>query len=295
MEQAVELARRIPPAMVREEIISQQVRACLGLDRVAEAQETLKPEGFSFDGGFRFPELAPAASVPHPVGLVYNSALRVLLYRSRAKYNEMDLKRGVELASRVLAGELQCGHIPAALETLLLRSRFFEVLASAESGAADSAAADSAEADIIKALELAAPEGILNSFVEEGESIVESLNALLRRGLPGTIKQGFVQEILAAFPSPSLPSSHLSTGAPASEVAAIEPSLSLVEPLTARELEVLRLIAAGDSNQAIAAKLVITVSAVKKHTANIYGKLNVNSRTQAVARARQLQMLPADQ
>jgi len=67
----------------------------------------------------------------------------------------------------------------------------------------------------------------------------------------------------------------------------------LVEPLTSRELEVLQLIAAGDSNRTIAEKLVITVSAVKKHTANIYGKLNVNSRTQAVAHARQFGLLPA--
>lgn len=68
----------------------------------------------------------------------------------------------------------------------------------------------------------------------------------------------------------------------------------MVEPLTSRELEVLTLIAAGDSNQTIAGKLVITVSAVKKHTANIYGKLNVNSRTQAVASARQLGLIPLD-
>jgi LuxR family maltose regulon positive regulatory protein len=69
--------------------------------------------------------------------------------------------------------------------------------------------------------------------------------------------------------------------------------MALVEPLTTRELEVLHLIAAGDSNRAIAEKLVITVSAVKKHTGNIFGKLNVNSRTQAVARARQFRLLPA--
>jgi LuxR family maltose regulon positive regulatory protein len=70
--------------------------------------------------------------------------------------------------------------------------------------------------------------------------------------------------------------------------------MALVEPLTTRELEVLHLIAAGDSNRAIAEKLVITVSAVKKHTGNIYGKLSVDSRTQAVARARQLRLLSLD-
>ena len=65
----------------------------------------------------------------------------------------------------------------------------------------------------------------------------------------------------------------------------------LVEAMTSRELEVLQLIAAGDSNRTIADNLVITVSAVKKHTGNIFGKMGVNSRTQAVARARQLGLL----
>ena len=57
---------------------------------------------------------------------------------------------------------------------------------------------------------------------------------------------------------------------------------SLVEPLSERELEVLRLIAEGHSNQAIADRLVVAVSTVKKHVNNIYGKLDVQSRTQAL-------------
>ena len=65
----------------------------------------------------------------------------------------------------------------------------------------------------------------------------------------------------------------------------------LVEPLTAREMEVLALLAAGDSNQTIADKLVITVRTVKKHTSNIYGKLNATSRIHAVTRARELGLL----
>jgi LuxR family maltose regulon positive regulatory protein len=59
-------------------------------------------------------------------------------------------------------------------------------------------------------------------------------------------------------------------------------------------MEVLQLIASGDSNKTIADKLVITVRTVKKHNSNIYGKLNVSSRVQAVARARQLGLLPTD-
>jgi LuxR family maltose regulon positive regulatory protein len=66
---------------------------------------------------------------------------------------------------------------------------------------------------------------------------------------------------------------------------------SLVEPLSAREIEVLQLIAAGLSNREIADRLVIAPGTVKRHSNNIYGKLDVRSRTQAVARARDLGLL----
>jgi LuxR family maltose regulon positive regulatory protein len=65
----------------------------------------------------------------------------------------------------------------------------------------------------------------------------------------------------------------------------------LVEPLSERELEILRLIAAGLANQKIAEKLFVAPSTIKWHVGNIYGKLNVRSRTQAIARARQLKLL----
>ena len=65
----------------------------------------------------------------------------------------------------------------------------------------------------------------------------------------------------------------------------------LIEPLSERELEVLRLVAAGKSNLEIAADLVLAVGTVKKHLNTIFGKLNVNSRTLAIARARELSLI----
>ena len=64
----------------------------------------------------------------------------------------------------------------------------------------------------------------------------------------------------------------------------------LVEPLTERELELLRLVAAGRSNQEIAQELFLAIGTVKKHLNNIFGKLGVSSRTQAVAHARELNL-----
>ena len=65
----------------------------------------------------------------------------------------------------------------------------------------------------------------------------------------------------------------------------------LIEPLTEREGEVLLLLAEGRSNREIAERLVVTLDTVKKHLTHIFGKLDATSRTQAVARARDLQLL----
>jgi LuxR family maltose regulon positive regulatory protein len=69
------------------------------------------------------------------------------------------------------------------------------------------------------------------------------------------------------------------------------PDSELVEPLSERELEVLQLIAEGLTNPEIAARLYLSLNTVKVHTRNIYGKLGVSNRTQAVARARALGIL----
>jgi LuxR family transcriptional regulator, maltose regulon positive regulatory protein len=66
----------------------------------------------------------------------------------------------------------------------------------------------------------------------------------------------------------------------------------IVEPLTGRELEVLGMLAAGRSNQAIAAELVVTPDTVKKHVSHVLGKLGAGNRTEAAGRARQLGLIP---
>lgn len=76
--------------------------------------------------------------------------------------------------------------------------------------------------------------------------------------------------------------------------AAESANAALIEPLTEREIEVLGLIAAGLSNQEIANKLFLSLHTVKVHARNIYGKLDVSSRTEAVARGRTLGILTPD-
>lgn len=107
-------------------------------------------------------------------------------------------------------------------------------------------------------------------FVDEGKPMIELLLDAASRG----IDPKYVSRLLAAFGRIIIP--------------AIQP---LIEPLSERQLEILRYLETGFSNQAIADKLFVSLAAVKWHARNIYGKLNVSNRTQAVHRARELGIL----
>jgi ATP/maltotriose-dependent transcriptional regulator MalT len=233
----------------------------------------LEPEGFTFEGGFSFPPLPAGSPVTHPLGLLYNSAMRLLLARSVSDSDRTGLLAGIELSGSVLAGELQCRHIPIALQTLLLRSQVHSLLGNDRM----------ALQDLSEAVELAAPQGFISPFLEEGPQVLAGLRALQGSGKLDSACSAHVEAILEAVPSP----------APIARTPRLDEDQP-IEALTPRELEVLGLIASGDSNRAIAEKLVITLSAVKKHSGNIFHKLNVNSRTQAILRARQLALLPPD-
>ncbi len=123
-----------------------------------------------------------------------------------------------------------------------------------------------------KALDLAAPEDYRRAFLEEGPAIVDLLPRVRH------LAPGFVSQVLDA-------ASAQGGGLPVPQAQA------LVEPLSERELEILRLIAAGRSNPEIAELLYLSLNTVKWHAKNLYGKLNVGSRIEAVARAQELELL----
>jgi LuxR family maltose regulon positive regulatory protein len=125
-----------------------------------------------------------------------------------------------------------------------------------------------------QALRLAEPEGAVRTFADEGAAMAALLKEAAARG----ISPAYTAKLLAACgPEESAVRKH---GTPAPE------------ELSRREMEVLGLIAAGCSNRDIADRLSLSPGTVKVHTRNIYGKLNVKSRTQAVARAKSAGILP---
>ncbi|MBN2115809.1 MAG: response regulator transcription factor [Anaerolineales bacterium] len=131
---------------------------------------------------------------------------------------------------------------------------------------------------------LGEPEGFISVFVEAGPSTVEALSGLLEQFDRESVEAEYIQRILEAFPVNDRPAARTKPEADSVKE-------SLVVPLSERELEILQLIGEGLSNQEITERLFITLHTVKKHSSNIYTKLGVSSRTQAVARARQLGLL----
>ncbi|HEX9091145.1 MAG TPA: LuxR C-terminal-related transcriptional regulator, partial [Anaerolineales bacterium] len=131
-------------------------------------------------------------------------------------------------------------------------------------------------ASLKQALILSAPEGYLRSFIKSGSGLIP----LLKQARLAKITPDYVDNLLAAFEAGggNRPSLNVVTS-------------RLVEPLSEREMDVLRLLAQGCSDKKIAENLVIARETVHKHLKNIYGKMDVHSRSEAIARAHELDLL----
>jgi LuxR family maltose regulon positive regulatory protein len=196
---------------------------------------------------------------------LYRTLARVLFAQGRGEPGRRDpgrLAEASQLLARVLEVEEAAGAMGHAIEILVSQAMALQARGRV----------DEALTVLERALSLAEPEGYVHTFVGKGAPMAALLRTAASRGVaarPG-VARDYVGRLLAAFggavPSPS----------------------PLIEPLSERELEVLRLLAAGLSNREIAAELFLAVGTVKKHTSNIYGKLGVRSRARAVVRAREL-------
>ncbi len=174
-----------------------------------------------------------------------------------------DYDAALRLADRLLAPAEAAGGNGRVIELLVLQ-------ALALQGRGET---DAALACLGRALTLARPERYVRSFLDEGQGLARLLYLAKSRD----IEAAYAAVLLAAWQKPG-----------ETEQAARQ---LLPEPLTAREIEILKLIGSGCSNQDIAAKLYISPATVKRHISNIYNKLDVESRTQALARTRDLGLL----
>ena len=136
---------------------------------------------------------------------------------------------------------------------------------------------------LTECLTLAQPEGYVRVFLDEGQPMQMLLAQWLAHASPGSLRD-YAIRLLSQFHAEP----HVVTAAQEK----VSPTGDLIEPLSQRELEVLHLIAVGRTNKEIAQQLVVAPGTVKAHTASIYRKLDVANRTEAVARARQLGILP---
>jgi LuxR family maltose regulon positive regulatory protein len=286
IQKVVELMQVAVTAWARDEAVSQQVRLYLDLNQLAASVAALEQRGVHFPVQASLPDLGPGLTTTYSMGLLYNSALRILLYQAKESRDVTSLRQGIELAEKLSSRALQGKYLLTAIESLLLRAQLHAMLAEPE---------DSLK-DVARAVELAEPEGFLSIFVEEGSAIEDALTTLLRRNRLGKGQLEYIKSILTAF-STSKASGKVddekvtvrgSTGQSSSTVAE---STILIEPLSRREVEVLQLICDGYSNQEIAGRLVLSLHTVKKHVSNIFLKLNVKSRTQAIVRARASKLL----
>jgi LuxR family maltose regulon positive regulatory protein len=261
--QVIEEACRIHPATDIVSLLSpaaaERARLLLALGRQGEATAWTEERG-----------LTEQDEVTCPRERDYLVLARVLLASHEPA-------RALRLLERLDALADAQGRTGDLLETRALRCLALE--ASGDHHAALTALAE--------ALALARPEGYIRAFADEGPpmaALLRSLGSARRRGRLAAGSSAAAEQlhrVVRAFGSVREPA----------DTAGVPTSTGLVEPLTDRELEVLRLLAAGRRNRDIAQELMVTLETVKKHTSHIFDKLGAASRTEAVAHARRLGLL----
>jgi LuxR family maltose regulon positive regulatory protein len=201
----------------------------------------------------------PPDRLPAEGGMIYQQRPWILIQL------RLHLARGDQDTALRLSGELlqrlePTKHAGKVIEILILQALAFQ-------GKRDT---DKALAILERACAMARQEGYVRTFLDEGTPMAR----LLYQARSQHIAAGYVAELLSAIGEAS--------GSP------VSPATLLIESLTPREVQVLELIEAGYSNQQIADRLVISIPTVKRHISNIYTKLGTDSRTQAIARGKEL-------
>jgi LuxR family transcriptional regulator, maltose regulon positive regulatory protein len=193
---------------------------------------------------------------------------RVLLARHLSDHSDGSISEVMGLLERLLKATEERGGKGSVIEILVLQAITHHALGDLPA----------ALMPLRRALAMAEPEGYVRMFLDEGSSMMQLLHEASAR----EIMPGYSDKLLAAFEA----GKRDSEGKPA-----LPPAGSLIEPLSQRELEILKLIAQGLSNREIGERLFLALDTVKGHNRKIFDKLQVQSRTEAIARARELGLL----
>ncbi len=241
------------PRWILRQFSAWQIRIWLAQDKLESASQWARKSGL---------DLVGEPTYAHE--MEYTALARILIAQGR-----LDEAEG--LLQRLHAAAEAGGRTSAVIEILILQARAAQTRRDM----------GQAIATLETALSLAKPGGFVFIFVDEGQPMATLLYEALSRGIDST----YVQQLLAAFPVDEAKQAN------PSETQAL--TSELIEPLSEREIEVLQLIAKGLTNQEIANRLYLSLNTVKVHTRNIYGKLGVHHRTEAVAKARAWGILPS--
>ena len=193
---------------------------------------------------------------------------RVLLARYQSDHSDGSISGVVSLLERLLKAAEEGGRMGSVIEILILQ-------ASAYHAQGDLPAA---LLPLQHALALAEPQGYVRMFLDEGSSMMQLLHEASAR----EIMPDYTDKLLAAFESDQRKSD---------DKPDLSPAHPLIDPLSQRELKILQLIAQGLSNREIGERLFLALDTIKGHNRKIFDKLQVQSRTEAIARAHELGLL----
>jgi len=269
LDEAEHLYVRTPLPNVRP-IAALKTRVWVAQGRLTEALGWARERGLSVDD-----DLSYLREFEHI------TLARVLIARYRSDRVDDFIRKAVELLERLLQAAEEGGRIGSVIEILVLQALAHQAIAPKERGNITPALAP-----LERALILAEPEGYVRIFVDEGEPLrllIFDFRLQIEKQLHAQEHKliVYVDRLLAVFTrSAAMTQSEINNR-----------KSKMIEPLSERELQVLRLLRTDLNGPEIARECMVSLSTVRTHTQNIYAKLGVNNRRAAVRRAEELDLL----